>query len=169
MFRIQTERLLLERFEHGDAPFIVSLLNQPSFLTNIGDKGVRDEVDARRYLDQGPLASYAQHGFGLFRVSLRDSATVVGMCGLIRRDTLDDVDLGYALLPEYWGRGYAVEAARASLNYGLDVLGLPRVVAIITPGNHASVRVVEKLGMAFRQKVRLEDEQEPIDLYATRG
>lgn len=169
MFSIQTERLVLEHFGHGDAPFIVSLLNQPSFLANIGDKGVRDAADAKRYLDQGPLASYRRHGFGLFRVSLRDTLQVVGMCGLIRRDTLDDVDLGYAFLPGFWGRGYAEEAARASLNYGLDELRLPRVVAVITPGNVPSVRVVEKLGMTFRKKVCLGPEEDVIDLYSTPG
>jgi RimJ/RimL family protein N-acetyltransferase len=97
----------------ADAAFVVELLNDPSFLQHIGDKGVRTEADACRYLETGPLASYARHGFGLLRVGLRESGEPVGMCGLLKRDWLPDPDIGFALLPRFWRRGYALEAASA--------------------------------------------------------
>lgn len=152
---INTERLTLSPFTLEDDVFILRLLNEPSFIDNIADRGVRTLEDARAYLSNGPIASYAANGFGLWRVSLGDGGPPIGMCGLIRRAGLADVDLGYALLPEYTGQGYAVEAARAALDFGRVALGLGRIIAIVSPGNERSVRVLEKLGFARAGTTRL--------------
>ena len=146
---ILTERLILRPFALGDAPFILRLLNEPSFIENITDKGVRTLEQAAEYLAQGPLASYATHGHGLWMVQHRTTGNPMGMCGLIKGDTLDEVDLGYALCPEFWGLGYAREAAEACVAWGRDHLGLGGLLAIVSPGNAASIRLLEAL--AFRR------------------
>lgn len=166
MFYLETERLRIEHLTLEDADFILRLLNDSSFLENIGDKGVRNLEDARSYLRDGPMASYKENGFGLFRVSNKHSGAVIGMCGLISREVLDDVDTGYALLPEFSGQGYATESARAVLDFAKEQLHLDPIVAVVSPGNSASVRVLEKLGMEFTRKVRLDSTQPEIDLFA---
>lgn len=140
----ETARLRLRPLAPDDAPFILRLLNEPSFLEHIGDKGVRSLEDARRYLEDGPLASYARHGHGLMAVALRETGEAIGMCGLLKREHLDHPDLGYAFLPQGWGRGYAFEAAQAVM--GGAKLG--RVLALVSPGNGPSIRLLEKLGFA---------------------
>lgn len=146
---IETERLVLSRFTLDDAAFIHELANEPPFLRFVGDRGVRTLDDARAYLRDGPMASYAQHGFGLFRTARKQDHVPLGMCGLLKREALDDVDVGFAFLERYAGQGYATEAALATLDYGYHTLGLDRIVAITSPDNHASVRVLEKLGLHF--------------------
>lgn len=144
---VETARLRLHRFGIDDAAFVLQLVNEPSWLEFIGDKGVRTLADARTYLIDGPLAMYARCGHGLYRVDLRSSGTAIGMCGLIRRDSLPDVDIGYAFLPAHWGEGYAEEATRATLAHARDDLGLHRLLAIVTPANTRSIRLLEKLGL----------------------
>ena len=152
---LDTDRLRLRQMAPEDATFILELLNEPSFIQNIADKGVRTLEDARGYIVNGPMASYAKHGFGLFVVELRNSGTPVGMCGLIKRDGLDDVDLGFAYLERHCSKGYAVEAAAATLAYGLRKPGLKRIVAITAPGNQRSIRVLERIGMRFEKMIDL--------------
>ena len=113
---LQTQRLLLRRFTVDDAEFILTLLNEPSFLRYIGDKKVRNLDDARQYILNGPVASYEQNGFGLCLVELRESHTPIGMCGLLKRAELSDPDIGFALLPDFWNKGFAFEAATAVTN-----------------------------------------------------
>jgi [ribosomal protein S5]-alanine N-acetyltransferase len=163
---LATERLAIRRLTLEDAPFLLELLNEPSFLRNIGDRGVRSVVDARRYLEAGPLASYHAHGFGLYRVELGDSGEPIGICGLLRRPQLDDVDLGFALLPRFWGRGYAIEAARRVLRHAWEDVALLRVVAITTPDNRGSIRVLESLGMTFEGTVPWDEDGAELRLYA---
>jgi len=149
----ETDRLRLRRFTPEDAAFVLQLVNEPSWLQFIGDKGVRTLEDARAYLENGPLAMYARCGHGLYGIELRDGGEAVGMCGLIRRDTLPDVDIGYAFLPPHWGRGYAEEAARATVEHARE-LGLPRLLAIVTPSNARSIRLLEKLGLRFEREIQ---------------
>lgn len=150
---IDTERLALHRFDpEGDAAFVLQLVNEPSWLQFIGDKGVRTLDDARAYLVNGPLAMYERCGHGLYRVDLKSSGEAVGMCGLIKRDTLPDVDVGYAFLPAHWGRGYAEEATRATLAHAQE-LGLRRILAIVTPGNERSIRLLGKLGLRHERDI----------------
>lgn len=162
---MQTDRLLLEHLSLDDCEFILQLLNEPSFIENIGDKGVRDLDGAREYLRNGPMASYAANGFGLFRVSLKSGACI-GMCGLISRETLDHVDIGYGFLPQFWGQGYALESARAVMDYARRQLGIERVVAVVSPGNTASKKLLHKLGMQITGKVRMAENEPEIDLFA---
>lgn len=154
-FLIESNRCMLRRLELCDAKFIVRLLNEPSFLRFIGDKGVRNLADARRYLEGGPLESYRRHGFGLLLTTLRDTGAPIGICGLVKRDTLADVDLGFAFLAAHAGRGYATEAATAVLRHARHTLGLRRVVAIAAPDNHASAAVLGKVGLRFERLVTL--------------
>ena len=147
MFILTTERLQLRRLTLDDAPFILRLVNEPSWLRFIGDKGVRSLEDARGYLERGPLDMYARVGFGLYLTELRDSAIPIGICGLIKRESLPEVDVGFAFLPEHWGKGYGYEAASAVLAYGKREFALKRIVAITSPDNRQSIRVIERLGM----------------------
>ena len=147
---LETERLQLSELRPSDDHFIVALLNSPGFLAQIGDRGVRTPEDARDYIAQGPAASYAAHGFGLWKATRRSDGTPVGMCGLLKREELPFADLGYAFLPAHQGLGYASEAGAAALAFGFGARDLPRILAIVRPGNEGSLRVLEKLGMTDR-------------------
>lgn len=164
---LQTRRLSLRRMSVDDSNFIVELLNDPSFLRFVGDKGVRTPEDARRYILTGPMDSYERHGFGLWLVQLRASETAIGMCGLLKRESLSDVDIGFAFLPQYRTKGYAYESAAAVMNYARTNLGLNRVVAIADDDNTGSHRVLEKIGMSFERRIRLSDDGPEIRLFVT--
>ena len=161
----RTDRLELYRFTLDDAAFAMALVNDPPFIQYIGDKGVRTLDDAREYLRKGPLASYERHGFGLFKVLRRADAEPVGMCGLLKRDTLDDVDLGYAFLPAFWSNGYALESVAGVLDYGRQQHQLTRVVAITQPDNAPSIRVLERSGFAFERSIQLDPEAKALHLF----
>jgi len=163
---LETERLTLRQFTADDAPFIFELVNEPSFIQNIGDRGVRSLEGAVKYIETGPVTSYARNGFGLYLVQLKESGESIGMCGLIKRETLDDVDIGYAFLPKFWSKGYAVEAALTVKEQGRS-LGLKRLVAIVDPANQGSIRVLEKLGMKFEKMIRLSADDIELKLFAT--
>ncbi|HJV21367.1 MAG TPA: GNAT family N-acetyltransferase [Holophagaceae bacterium] len=163
-FRLETPRLLLRPLTLDDAPFILELLNEPSFLEHIGDKGARDLDGARTYLLTGPLDSYARHGLGLLHVGHREGGASMGICGLLRRPgLLDDPDVGFAFSPAWWGGGYAHEAAAAVLDWGRSDLGLRRILGITKTDNIRSIRLLEKLGLRLEGKVQLYD-GEPEDL-----
>ncbi|HEX2190623.1 MAG TPA: GNAT family N-acetyltransferase [Longimicrobiaceae bacterium] len=166
---IRTARLALRRLSLADAEFILELVNDPDWLRNIGDRGVRTLEDARGYLLRGPMAMYEQLGYGLWRVELRDDGEPIGICGLVRRDALPDVDVGFAFLPRFRARGYAYEAAAATVEYAERALGLSRVVAVVSPGNDASIRLLEKLGMRRERAVRLGPGADEVLLYAPAG
>jgi len=161
---LETERLTLRQFTADDASFILELVNEPSFIQNIGDRGVRSLADAVKYIETGPVISYARNGFGLYLVQLKESGESMGMCGLIKRPALDDVDIGYAFLPKFWSKGYAVEAALAVKEQARS-LGLKRLVAITDPANTGSIRVLEKLGFTFEKMVRLSAEDIELKLF----
>jgi RimJ/RimL family protein N-acetyltransferase len=164
---IETERLTLREFSTDDAPFILRLLNEHSFVRFIGDKGVRNLEDARHYILNGPVASYAQNGFGLFLVYLKANQTPLGMCGLLKREVLEDVDIGFAFLPEFWNKGYALEAAAGVMSYAKNVLKLPRIVAITNKDNDASGKLLEKLGLHFDRLIKLPGDKEELRLFVT--
>ena len=162
---VTTARLRLREFTLDDATFVLRLLNEPSFITNIADRGVRTIADAERYLADGPMTSYARHGFGLWMVERLANESPAGMCGLIRREGLEDADIGYAFVPEFWGEGFAAEAGAATLALAREYFGLDRVVAIVNPGNARSVRVLERLGFADEGWVRLKEDGEPLRFF----
>lgn len=167
MANIKTKRLTLRQFTFDDAPFILRLLNEPSFIDNIGDKGVRDLDGARDYLRNGPMASYKQHGFGLWRVGLPESDRPIGMAGLLKRDYLENIDIGYALLSEYRGCGYAFEATSAVMDYVREKLKEKRVLAIVNDDNKPSIRLLKKLGFEANGKMLVPGEDKEVSLFAS--
>lgn len=167
MVEIVTPRLTLREFQLHDASFILELLNEEGFLRFIGDKGVRTLADARDYLLAGPLASYQRFGFGLYLACLRSDGTPIGMCGLVKRDTLPDVDIGFAFLMRHWSRGYASESGAGVLAYARETLGLARVVAITALENTGSMTVLNKIGLRFERRVRLVAEGPELNLFGS--
>ncbi|SFN21159.1 Protein N-acetyltransferase, RimJ/RimL family [Chitinophaga sp. YR627] len=155
MLICETARLQVRRFTIDDAPFIFHLLNSPTWLIYIGDRNVRGLHDARNYLINGPLASYDQYGFGLYLVALKTDKTPIGMTGLIKRDGLEEVDIGFAFLPNYTGKGYAYEAANAIKDYALTTLKLSRVAAITTEKNNHAIALLNKIGLHHEKMVQL--------------
>lgn len=164
-FELKTERLILRELDPDDALFMLTLLNDADFLRNIGDRGVRTLEQAREYLIAGAMASYRQHGFGLWAVRLANDPACIGICGLIRRPTLDDVDIGYAFLPEWRGKGYALEASQACMELGRQRFGLHRIVAITSLDNPASAQLLEKIGFRFERLIRASEESDELRLF----
>ena len=155
----------MREIETADAPFILRLLNEPSFLQFIGDKGVRTLEDARQYILNGPMASYDAHGFGLYLVTLKPGNTAIGMCGLLRRESLPAVDIGFAFLPEFWNMGYALESASAVMHYGKDVLKLTQIIAITNKDNDTSAKLLNKLGLRFDRMINLPGDRNETRLF----
>jgi ribosomal-protein-alanine N-acetyltransferase len=165
---LETERLRLRELTVDDAAFIVAQLNDPDFVRHVADRGVRTTAAARDYILDGPVASYRRHGFGLHLVELKATRTPIGICGLIKRDALDDVDIGFAFLPRYRAQGFALEAARATMAFA-RTLGLARVVAIVSPRNADSIKLLDRLGFAYERPLRLADDAEELELHAHAG
>ncbi|MCU1266675.1 MAG: Protein N-acetyltransferase, RimJ/RimL family [Acidobacteria bacterium] len=164
---LETERLTLRKLSLDDAGFILELLNDSMFLRFIGDKNVRDIEAGRQYILKGPQESYERLGFGLYLVALKSNLIPIGICGLVKRDALADVDIGFAFLPEFRARGYAFESAAAVKDYGLNTIGLRRLLAITNPDNVASIRVLEKIGLKFEGMIRLTEDSPEIRLYSS--
>lgn len=163
---LETERLSLRQLSLEDAPFILTLLNEPSFLRYIGDKQVRTLDDAQQYLLNGPIASYKQNGFGLYLVELKESRASIGICGLIKRAELPDVDIGFAFLPDFWNQGFAFEAASAVMKYGQETFRLDRIVAITSLDNDASIKLLQRMGFTFEGIINLAKDREQVKLFA---
>lgn len=163
---IETQRLQLRRFAFTDAAFFIRLLNDPDWIRFIGDRDVHTDAQACAYMQKAYMAQYERMGFGLYLVQLKADRTPIGMCGLIKREGLDDVDIGFAFLREFRGEGYAHEAAAASIDYARDTLNMKRVVAIATPDNVSSIALLQKIGLRFDSTTRLKDEQVDLVVYA---
>ncbi|MDP8984303.1 MAG: GNAT family N-acetyltransferase [Pseudomonadota bacterium] len=162
---IETQRLALSELAVRDAPFILQLLNEDGFLRFIGDKGVRTVADAREYILKGPMESYRRYGFGLYLTSLRGNGTPVGICGLVKRETLPDPDVGFAFLSRHWSNGYAAESAAAVLQYAANTLRASRIVAITALDNHGSMAVLKKIGMRLERTIRLVPDGPELNLF----
>ncbi len=167
MIVLETERLVLRWLSVDDADFILNLLNQPSFVRYIGDRGVRNVSDARLYIESKFVESYQRFGFGLYLVELKKDKTPIGICGFVKRDTLPDADIGFAFLPQYWSQGYALESARAAFGYGKSDLGFKRILAITTKDNDASGKLLAKVGLKFERMIRLSNEGDESKLYSS--
>ena len=163
---IQTGRLTIRKFSEEDAEFMLRLMNEPPFLRHIGDRGVRTIADARAYIREGPLASYERHGFGLFLVELKGSRVPIGICGLLKRESLEDCDIGFALLAEFWSRGYAFEAASAVLA-DARAAGVKRILAITSQDNTASMALLEKLGFRFDRVARVHENERELNVFVS--
>jgi RimJ/RimL family protein N-acetyltransferase len=164
---LRTPRLNLRKMNEDDGEFIIGLLNDAAFLRYIGDKRVRTIEDAHQYLQTGPMASYQRFGFGLYLVELRESGEPIGMCGLLKRDALEDVDIGFAYLPQHRSKGYAVEAASAVMRHARAGLGLGRIVAITSQDNDGSARVLKKVGFRYERLIRMPHDDNELKLFAS--
>ncbi len=161
---LQTRRLRVRTISSDDAAFYLELLNDPAFIEHIGDRGIRTLDEARRSVIEGPAAMHEKRGHSLYVVELKETGAPIGMCGLIKRDTLEDVDIGYAYLPQYRGCGYAFEAGQAVLAYA-PTIGIMRVVAITSPQNVASNGLLKKLGLRFDRVAHLTPEDAGTNVY----
>ncbi|MFU2028310.1 alanine acetyltransferase [Bacillus wiedmannii] len=151
MIVLETERLVLRWFDIKDAPFILELVNDPAWIQFIGDKRIKNLDDAKKYILNGPVDMYNKIGFGLYLVERKEDLTPLGMCGLIKRDSLEDVDIGFAFLEKFRSNGYGFESASAVIEYGVQKLGLKRIVAITTIDNINSGKLLEKIGFQFEE------------------
>jgi RimJ/RimL family protein N-acetyltransferase len=163
---LDTERLTLRLPAIDDASFVLELVNEPGWLRFIGDRGIRTIDAARDYIVNGPLAMQERYGFCLYTVESKETRAPLGICGLIKRDTLDDVDIGFAFLAKHGNKGYALEAAAAVMGHARDTLGLQRVVAITSPENERSIRLLERLGLRFEKRISTRGEPDDTNLYA---
>ncbi|MCC6071124.1 GNAT family N-acetyltransferase [Massilia sp. GCM10020059] len=163
---LETERLRLRTLDQNDAVFYLALVNTPGFIAFIGDRGIRTVEAAAQAIVDGPMAMQGRLGHSIYLVEDKASGEPLGMSGLIKRDTLEHVDIGYAFLPEHCGKGYAYEAGQAVVAHARDEIGLPRLLAIVSPGNVASIGLLEKLGLAFERVVHLTAEDTGTRLYS---
>jgi ribosomal-protein-alanine N-acetyltransferase len=166
---LDTRRLTLRRMALEDAEFILELLNEPAFIQNIGDKRVRTLDDARLYIRNGPQASYEKFGFGLYLVEIKETRERIGICGLLKREALEDVDIGFAFLERFRLRGFAFESASAVMEHARVTLRLERIVAITSPDNEGSIRVLEKIGLRFEKMIRMPGSDEDTRLFVPRA
>lgn len=165
---LETERLYLRRMTLEDAPFMLSIWNDPAFVRNVGDRGIRTVEEAEAALIDGAFALYENYGFGPYRMFLKGETTSVGICGLFRRDNLEHPDIGFAVLPAYYRSGLTLEAARAVIEHARNDLAIEHLTAIVSPDNMASIGLIEKLGMTFERGITMPDEEKEISLYSMR-
>jgi RimJ/RimL family protein N-acetyltransferase len=165
-FLLETDRLSINEFTLADVEFIIQLLNSPGWIKYIGDRGVKTTEDAINYLKSGPLKSYSQHGFGLYRVELKNENKPIGMCGLLKREALEFPDLGFAFLEEYEGAGYAMESASAILSFARQHLNISTLLAITLPDNAKSVRLLMSLGFEFVRNIIMPPDEKMLQLYS---
>jgi RimJ/RimL family protein N-acetyltransferase len=163
---LETERLILREIVEFDAEFVLDLLNQPSFIKYIGDRGLCSVREAREFIDARYRKNYRDFGYGLYVVELKETKAPTGICGFVKRDTLPVADLGFAFLPQYWSQGYAYEAAAATLEYGREVLGFQEILAITSQDNDSSGRLLEKLGFKFEKLVKMPHDENELKLFS---
>ena len=164
---LETERLILCNITIEDANFIFELLNDPNWIKYIGNKNVHDLESAKNYILNVPIKSYKKFGFGLFLVKLKDLDIPIGICGLIKRDNLENIDIGFAFLEKYVGYGYAFESANATLEYAKNTLGIKKIIAITNEDNYNSIKVLKKIGLVFEKMIKFENEEKELMLFAS--
>ncbi len=165
MTKLETERLVLNELTAEDAEFTLALLNDPAFIENIGDREIRSLEQAEQYLQDRVTASYRENGFGMYAVRLKTTGETLGMSGLVKRESFNDIDIGYGFLPRARGHGYALESAKEVMRWAINDLKLDRLVAIVGPQNKPSISLLENLGMHFESMIRLPDDEEEICLF----
>ncbi len=162
---IETERLRLREFSLEDSEFIIKLLNSPGWIEFIGQRNVKTTEDAESYLQNGPIKIYKNHGFGLWMVELKDNKTPIGMCGILKRDTLDFPDLGFCFRAEFSGKGYAYESANAAIMAAREIYNIDTICAITLAHNLSSIKLLEKLGLQFVKLIQFPDDEKELMLY----
>jgi len=164
-FALETERLSLRRITLDDAELMLAIWNDPAFIRHVGDRGIRNVDAAQEAMQKGAFQLYEKYGYGPYRVALKDSDQAIGLCGLFRRDSLDEPDIGYAVLPDFCGKGYAYEASCAVIDHARDDLKLARLIAIISPNNNASIGLIRKLGLGFERMHNMPDDDHAVCIY----
>lgn len=164
---LETERLIIREIIETDEEFILDLLNQPSFVNNVGDRNVRTIEQSREFIQERFRASYKNFGFGLYAVKLKETNATIGICGFVKRDFLAEADLGFAVLPEFERKGYGFESALAMMNYGRKTLNFGRILAITSPHNEASGKLLEKLGFKFEELITPPNDTEMVKLFVS--
>jgi [ribosomal protein S5]-alanine N-acetyltransferase len=165
-WQLETERLFLRRVTLEDTGLMLAVWNDPAFVRNVGDRGIRTTEQAEVAMQAGALKLYEDYGYGPYSMVLKTDGTQIGICGLFKRENLEDPDIGFAVLPEFCSLGYAREAALAVLAHARDDLGIPRLTAIVSPGNAPSIGLIEKLGLAFERMITMPGDDEAISLYS---
>ncbi len=165
---LETKRLILSKFSVKDAPFFYTLVNDPAWMRFIGDRNVKTIADAEKYLIDKIIPSYVKHGFGFYVVSSKEDNTPIGMSGLVDRNGLDHIDVGYAFLPQYRGKGYAYEATKAVLDYAKNILKIDPVVAITNEKNTKSIQLLKRLGLHYDKLIQLPHDNEKCRLFITK-
>jgi len=165
LLQLETERLSLSRLTLDDAELVLAVWNDPTYIRYVADRGIRTVDAARAALEEGALKQFSDYGYGPFRVAMINDDTPIGVCGLFRREGLDEPDLGFSILPKYWRRGYAYEAARAVVSYAETEIQLTRLTAVVSPNNGASVALIEKLGLQFERMLRLPGDDDEVAIY----
>lgn len=163
---LETERLILREIIESDAEFIFDLVNQPSFIKYIGNRGINSIEKAREVIETRYRASYAEFGYGLYAVELKETAEPIGFCGFVRREGLPAADIGFAFLPQFEKKGFAFESASAVMKYGREKLNLQKVLAITTRDNQSSIRLLEKLGFQFERLIKLPNDETQLNLFS---
>jgi RimJ/RimL family protein N-acetyltransferase len=151
----KTDRLILREFNKGDVDFILELVNAENWIQYIGDRNIKNPAQAQAYIEKSLVKSYKDHGYGLWQVQLKDAKTPIGMCGLVNRKGLDDIDIGFAILPRFCKKGYALEAAKATMKYAKNSLNIQRVIAINDESNQASIQLLNKIGLYYKKTMSL--------------
>jgi ribosomal-protein-alanine N-acetyltransferase len=165
----ETERLVLRELSPDDAVFLCELLNDASWLQNIGDRNVRTQQQAEQYIQDKFIGAYRSLGFGMYLVELKDGGAPIGLCGLVKRDALPDPDVGFALLPRFWNRGYAFEVTQAVMSYARSTLKLSKLLAVVKPDNASSIKLLERLGFCHEGVYRPSSGTTDLKLYASAG
>ena len=163
---IETQRLILRKFTIDDAAFMLELLNTPDWLRFIGDRNVRTLEEAEQYLLNGNIRSYQEYGFGFYVVVIKETQESIGICGIVKREGLEDVDIGFAFFEQFMGMGYGYESSSAVLNYALNDLKIKRIVAIVDPENVVSIALIKKIGMQFEKMIQLSHKDTELMLFA---
>lgn len=167
VLQLETERLILRRLTLDDADLMLAVWNDPGFIRNVGDRGIRTLESARKAMQEGPLQLYANYGYGPYALTRKSDGTRIGICGLFRRENLQHPDIGFAILPDYRGKGLAEEAAVAVRDYARDSLGLDVLTAIVSPENEKSIALIEKIGLTFDTMITMPGDKKAIRLYRT--
>jgi RimJ/RimL family protein N-acetyltransferase len=163
---LSTDRLIISRFTLDDAPFIRELMNDKDWIRNIGDRGIHSDQDAENYIQEKFFKSYEQHGFGFYVIRLKSTLEKIGTAGLVDRDGIEGIEIGYGMLPAYRGKGYALEATRAVMHYAKNTLNISAIVAIVNPDNDKSIVLLEKLGLHYTKMVQLPGEEKEIKYFS---
>ncbi|MCB4798070.1 GNAT family N-acetyltransferase [Neotamlana laminarinivorans] len=163
----ETQRLILEKFSKNDAPFFLELVNSPNWIKYIGDRNTKTIQDAEKRIENGHLKSYNTNDFGFYKVLLKaENNKPIGTCGIIKRDELPEVDLGFAFLPEYEGLGFGFEASEKVIKLAKNKFNLKKLIAIVTAKNKNSTKLLRKLGFVFKKDIILFDDASELQLFA---